>query len=177
LAGLPSTGDADFRAEIGRGSTPRNGAGSIATDAAARPRPARIWVSRPPKEWPMIAGFWASPRMIVSKWSATWLMDLCANTSGWAFASCTVSGSSGQPGVKATYPLSSNSAAQRSQLLGSSHRPWTNTTGGRPVALARSHCSSSCSVIILVLGGALDPSLVMRLLLSGKRADHRTPIQ
>ena len=44
-------------AEIGSGSTPRNGAGLIATDAAASPRPARIIVSRPPKEWPMITGF------------------------------------------------------------------------------------------------------------------------
>src|SRR4029453_17572645 len=30
------------------GSTPRNGTGSIATDTADRPRPARIWVSSPP---------------------------------------------------------------------------------------------------------------------------------
>jgi hypothetical protein len=42
LAGLPSTGRADFSAEIGSGSTPRNGAGSIATEAAASPRPATI---------------------------------------------------------------------------------------------------------------------------------------
>ena len=42
--------EADFNEEIGSGSTPRNGAGSIATDAADRPRPARICVSRPPKE-------------------------------------------------------------------------------------------------------------------------------
>ena len=53
FAGLSSTGDADFSAEIGSGSTPRNGAGSIATDAAARPRPARICVSSPPNEWPI----------------------------------------------------------------------------------------------------------------------------
>ncbi len=37
FAGLPSTGNADFSAEIGSGSTPRNGAGSIATDAADEP--------------------------------------------------------------------------------------------------------------------------------------------
>jgi len=55
LAGLRSTGDLDFNAEIGSGGTPRNGAGSIATDTADRPRPARIWVSSPPKEWPMTA--------------------------------------------------------------------------------------------------------------------------
>ena len=53
FAGLPSTGNADFSEEIGSGSTPRNGAGSIATDAAESPRPATICVSRPPKEWPI----------------------------------------------------------------------------------------------------------------------------
>lgn len=57
FAGLPSTVDDDLRAEIGRGSTPRNGAGSIATEAAASPRPARIWASRSPNEWPISAGF------------------------------------------------------------------------------------------------------------------------
>src|SRR6266508_2660623 len=88
--------------EIGSGSTPRNGAGSIATDTAARPRPARIWVSSPLKECLMIAGLRSSPRMIVSKWSATWPIDLPANTSGWALACSTVSGSSGHPGVSAT---------------------------------------------------------------------------
>ena len=36
--------------------------------------------------------------MTSSKWSATWPTVLCAKTSGWAFASSTVSGSSGQPG-------------------------------------------------------------------------------
>jgi len=71
----------------------------------------------------MTAGFLVSPRMISSKWLATWPIDLPAKTSGWALASLTVSGSSGQPGVKATKPFSSNSAAQRSQLLGSSHSP------------------------------------------------------
>jgi hypothetical protein len=89
------------RDEIGSGSTPRNGAGSIATEAAARPRPARIWVSRPPNECPITAGLLSSPRMISSKWSATSPTVLPANTSGWALASSTVSGSSGQPGVSA----------------------------------------------------------------------------
>lgn len=70
-------------------------------------------------------------------------------------------GQCGHPGVNATKPFSSNSAAQRSQLLGSSHRPWTNTTGGRPVALAFSHCWSSCAVIVMSLGGVLDTALAM----------------
>ncbi len=39
LAGLPSTGQADFSAEKGSGNTPRNGAGSIATVATETPRP------------------------------------------------------------------------------------------------------------------------------------------
>jgi len=60
LAGLPITGDADFNAENGSGSTPRKGAGSIATETAERPRPATIWVSSPPNECPITAGFFFS---------------------------------------------------------------------------------------------------------------------
>ena len=60
LAGLPSTGKADFSAEIGSGRTPRNGAGSIATEAAESPRPAMICVSRPPNEWPITTGLRSS---------------------------------------------------------------------------------------------------------------------
>ena len=48
--GLASTGMAARRAEIGSGSTPRKGAGSIATVAALSPRPAAICDSSPPKE-------------------------------------------------------------------------------------------------------------------------------
>jgi hypothetical protein len=39
-------------------------------------------------------------------------------------------------------------SAQRSQLLGSSHNPWMNTTGGNPVALASSICF--CSYLEMV---------------------------
>ncbi len=67
LAGFLSTGDAERSAEIGSGSTPRNGAGSIATDDGASPRPARICVSSPPNEWPISAGFLSSRLMISSK--------------------------------------------------------------------------------------------------------------
>ena len=70
------------RAEIGSGSTPRNGAGSIATDAADRPRPARIWVSRPPKLWPITAGLRSSLPMTLAKWSAMSPIDLRANDLG-----------------------------------------------------------------------------------------------
>ena len=49
----------------------------------------------------MTAGFLVRPPMISAKWSATWPTVLPANTSGWALASSTVSGSSGQPGVSA----------------------------------------------------------------------------
>jgi hypothetical protein len=55
------TGKADFSDEMGSGRTPRNGAGSIATDTLVRPRPARIWVSSPPKEWPSRAPRTAPP--------------------------------------------------------------------------------------------------------------------
>ena len=40
--------------------------------------------------------------MTASKWSATSPTDLPANTSGCSFASATVSGSSGHPGVRVT---------------------------------------------------------------------------
>jgi hypothetical protein len=70
-----------------------------------------------------------------------------ARTSGFARACSTVSGSSGQAGINATYPASSNNAAQGSQLEGSSHSPCTKTTGVAVVAFARSTCSSSWSVI------------------------------
>ena len=86
--------------------------------------------------------------MTVSKWSAISPMLLPANTSGFALASSTVSGSSGQPGVSAVKPASSKTPAQRSQLLGSSHRPWTKTTGCSPVALARVTSAASCSVMV-----------------------------
>jgi hypothetical protein len=49
----------------------------------------------------------------------------------------------------------------RAQLLGSSHSLCTNTTGVRPVWLACWHWASSCSVIVSLLGGVLDPALVM----------------
>jgi hypothetical protein len=67
FAGFRRAGEAARSDEIGSGSTPRNGAGSIATDTAARPRPARIWVRSPPNECPMMAGFLSSPRMTSSK--------------------------------------------------------------------------------------------------------------
>ena len=134
---------------------PRNGAGSIATVAAASPRPAMICASRPPNEWPITTGFLSSRRTIPSTWSAIWPTLLCANTSGCAFASSTVSGSSGQPGLSAAKPASSNIVIHRSQLDGSSQSPCTNATGVRPDAFARSTCSASWSLIVPVSGAML----------------------
>ena len=99
FAGLPSTGDADFSAEIGNGSTPRNGAGSMATDAADSPRPARICVSRPPNEWPTIDGLLLELADHVREVIGDLPTVLWAMTSGCRFASSTVLGSSGQPGA------------------------------------------------------------------------------
>ena len=59
------------------------------------------------------------------------------------------------------YPASSKTAAQRSQLLGKSHRPWMNTTGVRPVAFARSASAASCSVIVAVADLSADSVLVI----------------
>src|SRR5690349_19868255 len=79
-------------------------------------------------------------------------MLLPANTSGFALASATVSGSSGQPGDSAANPAASKCSVQRSQLLPSSHSPWMKTTGVRPLAFAVVTCSVSCSVIGLTRG-------------------------
>src|SRR6202042_3489885 len=49
--------------------------------------------------------------------------------------------SSGQPGLTGAYPAAANTAAHRSQLLGSSQRPWMNTTGLRPESLACAICA------------------------------------
>ena len=55
--------EAAARRETAPGRSPRS--------PRLSPRPARICASRPPNEWPMRAGFFLSPRMISSKWSAT----------------------------------------------------------------------------------------------------------
>src|SRR5437773_661705 len=75
-------------------------------------------------------------------------MLFLAKTSGCAFASSTVSGSSGQPGLTAVKPDSSKSDAHRSQLDGSNQRPCTNTTGLSPEAFAR----STCAALVFQLG-------------------------
>jgi hypothetical protein len=89
FARLRSTGSAERSAEMGSGSTPRNGPGSIATAAAARPRPARICVSRPPDEWPTIAGLQSSLLTTAARWSATPPTVLLAKASGCAAACST----------------------------------------------------------------------------------------
>ena len=59
-----------------------------------------------------------------------------------------VSGSSGQPGAAVTYPASSKTSRHGSQLLGSSQRPWTKTTGCLPLAFAFSTSWTSHSVVV-----------------------------
>ena len=75
----------------------------------------------------------------------------------WALACSTVGGSSGHPGVNGAYPASSYMAAHRSQLLGSSQRPWMNTTGGRPVLLAASISSTVSTDNSTGLSGIVPP--------------------
>ena len=48
----------------------------MATDTSLQPRPARISVRSPPKEWPITAGRCFSSRMRPSTWSATCCTDL-----------------------------------------------------------------------------------------------------
>jgi len=52
FAGLPKTGNAARSCAGGSTSTPLIGAGSIATAAAARSWPSRLWAIRPPNECP-----------------------------------------------------------------------------------------------------------------------------
>src|SRR5437763_4839424 len=98
----------------------------------------------------MTAGLLSSPLSTPPTWSAIWPIDFPAKTSGWALASPTVSGSSGHCGVNATYPAFSNSLIQRSQLLGSSHRPCTNATGCFPDVFARWTCFVSAALMVTV---------------------------
>ena len=75
-------------------------------------------VSNPPVEWPITAGFLVSCPITSAVWSAICFSVFLANTSGFALASSTVSGSSGHTGVTAAYPASSKNWAQLFQLLG-----------------------------------------------------------
>ena len=81
-------GPADFSAENGSGSTPRNGAGSMAT-VGDRQTPARQDLRQqatervPDDDRPLRR----ASRSTSSKWSATWPTVLSANTSGCAVAS------------------------------------------------------------------------------------------
>ena len=113
-------------------------------------------MSSPPKECPITAGRCCSSPMSASTWSATCCTDLCANTSGWRLASSTVLGSSGQPAVTVENPACSKCSAQRSQLLGSNHRPCTNTTGFFPDAFAAATCSASYSMSSAI--GGVSPT-------------------
>src|SRR5262249_23484966 len=63
---------------------------------------------------------------------------------------------SGQPGETGAYPAPSKSLAQRSQLVGSSHSPWMNTTGRFPDALALSTWFCSCLVTVFMADTPFD---------------------
>jgi hypothetical protein len=97
--GFNRNGPAALSVERGSGRTPRNTPGSIATVAAESPRPASIWANKPPVECPSTAGFRSSLPITSAVWSTTCFSVLLAKTSGFARASATVSGSSGQSGV------------------------------------------------------------------------------
>lgn len=86
----------------------------------------------------MTAGFCSSLPITSAVWSAICFSVFLAKTSGFARASATVSGSSGQSGVSGAYPARLKKSAQLAQLLGSSQRPWMKTTGVVPEAFAAS---------------------------------------
>ena len=152
LAGSPRTGIAERSEEIGSDSTPRNGAGSIATDAADRPRPATICAQQPAEgvaDHSGLAGQLPDHlRDVVGD-----LPDRLAwRTHRGSLCACsTVSGSSGHEGAQRRVPdLFEDRAAHRSQLLGSSHKPCMNTTGVSPDAFAVSICLASCSLMLAI---------------------------
>jgi hypothetical protein len=97
--GFNKKGPLALSVEKGNGKTPRNTPGSMATVAAESPQPASIWANNPPVECPITAGFFSSLLTTPAVWSATCLSVFLAKTSGFARASSTVSGSSGQSGV------------------------------------------------------------------------------
>ena len=102
-----------------------------------------IWASSPPVEWPITAGFLFSFPITSAVWSAICPSVFLAKTSGFALRLLDGLGVVGPAGVTAAYPASSNSAAQLSQLLGSSQSPWMKTTGVLPLAFACSTCCAS----------------------------------
>jgi hypothetical protein len=66
LARLPRTGEADFKRRDRQREHPAERRGVDGHAAAARPGPAMIWVSRPPKQCPMTAGFSVTLRITAS---------------------------------------------------------------------------------------------------------------
>src|SRR5882672_5986647 len=118
----------------------------------------------------MTAGLIFKSRMISSKWSAIWPTVFRAITSGFAFASWTVEGSSGQPGVSAVYPAASNISVQRFQLLGSNQSPWTNTTGCLFSEFARSTWRFSNSTMVSACSACVSLDRVLMTLLLWARS-------
>ena len=117
----PQRGDRKRQhAAEGRGIDRNRGRGQSAS--------AMIWVSSPPKEWPITAGFLVSFPITSPTWSATcptvFWQDLWVGL-------CLLDGLRvvRPGGSQRAYPASSKTVAQRSQLLGSSQSPWMNTTG------------------------------------------------
>ena len=54
--GCPRTPKPDLIVDGFRAITPEGWPGQMPTPAAPRPRESRIWVKRPPKEWPIMIG-------------------------------------------------------------------------------------------------------------------------
>src|SRR5262245_39939667 len=124
----------------------------------------------------MTAGWIFNAPMITSKWSAIWPTVFPDITSGFAFASRTVGGSSGQPGVSAVYPAASNISVQRSQLLGSNQSPWTNTTGCLLSEFARSTWRFSNSTMVSTCSACVPLDSVLTVYLLWRRASRRRQI-
>lgn len=154
FAGFARTGAEDFSDDAGSGSTPLNGALSMetVTDAALAGD---------------LLGDESAERVAddcrgaieggdgLEVWSVTCCTIIFAKASGCSRASATVAGSSGQPGARVVYPLSSNRSRHGCQLLESSQRPCTNSTGVLSVEFARSISARSQSASV-ELGSAIS---------------------
>ena len=143
FAGLPSAADAYLSAETRSGSTPRNGAGSMATDTACETAPSENLRQQPAEGVP----------------NDGWLLSQGADDRGEGVGDLADGlacerlemrtglrgrlGVVGPPVCQCTHPAVSNRSAQRSQLLDSRHRPWTKTAGARPEAFARPICPAA----------------------------------
>ena len=156
LAGLPSTGNAAFRAENGSGSTPRLGAGSMLTVPAASATTGdhldEQTTERVAHEHGLAVEAGDDLRDVVG--------DVGDRRTGEGLV--VAAGGLHRGGVPrpvdgdGRVPSASKRCRHASQLLASSQSPWTNTTGWRPDSLAAATSAASRVVTVVICGSFSD---------------------